>query len=163
MFEKALDIASTIRYYSAIIEALSAIEPYFDGRRKKEVIEKAFDIASEIGYDDERAKALSSIVPYLDDPKKEEIIEKALDNASRIEADDKREKSLQIILLYLRYLPIDKLYFWWKRIIQTLREHKRSSLLLDIIILIPLINELGGDETLFEISQAIKDTSRWWP
>lgn len=99
----------------------------------------------------------------MDNQRKEEIIEKALDTASKIEDDDKRAHALQTMSLYLRNLPIDSLYFWWKKIIQVLRERTRSNLLMDIIILIPLITDLGEDETLFKISQAIADVSRWWP
>jgi hypothetical protein len=63
----------------------------------------------------------------------------------------------------LRYLPTDKLYFWWRRVTQILKEHTRSNLLSNIITLIPVINDFGTDETLFEISRAIIDISYWLP
>jgi len=67
------------------------------------------------------------------------------------------------LLSHLKNLPLNKLYFWWKRKIQIFRECTRSSLFLDITTLIPTINELGEVKTFYEISQAIIDVSRWWP
>lgn len=43
--------------------------------------------------------------------------------------------------------------------IQILKEGARSNLLSNIITLIPVMNDLGEDGTLFEISQAIIDVS----
>lgn len=43
--------------------------------------------------------------------------------------------------------------------IQILKKGARSNLLSNIITLIPVMNDLGEDGTLFEISQAIIDVS----
>lgn len=58
---------------------------------------------------------------------------------------------------------MNKLYFLWRRVIQILKEGTRSNLLSNIITLIPVMNDLGEDETLFEISQAIIDVSYLFP
>ncbi|AKJ39120.1 MULTISPECIES: hypothetical protein [Methanosarcina] len=90
-------------------------------------------------------------------------MEKALEIASNIRSDSYRAKALCFILSLMRNSPVNKLYFLWRRVIQILKEGTRSNLLSNIITLIPVINDLGEDETLFEISQAIIDVSYWFP
>jgi len=113
--------------------------------------------------DSDRAYVLSSIVLHLDVQRKEKIIGKALEIASNIQFDSDRAKALCFILSLMRNSPVNKLYFLWRRVIQTLRENTRSNLLSNIITLIPVMNDLGEDETLFEISRAIIDVSNWFP
>jgi hypothetical protein len=86
-----------------------------------------------------------------------------IDVAFKIDYDDTRAEILHVTLSYLRNLPIKSLYFWWIKMTQVLRERTRKSLLVDISILSPIIYYLGKDETIFEISEAILNVSRWWP
>ncbi len=162
VIDKALEIASNIQDDYERAKALSAIVSHLDGQRKEELMEKSLEIASNIQDDYERAKALSAIVSHLDGQRKEELMEKALEIASMIQSDYERAKALFFVLSLMRNSPINKLYFWWKKIIQILREYTRSNLLFSIITLIPVINDLGKDETLFEISRAIIDVSNWF-
>ncbi|AKB49896.1 regulatory protein [Methanosarcina barkeri str. Wiesmoor] len=126
-------------------------------------MEKALEIASNIQSDYSRSSALSSLVPHFDGHRKAEFMEKALEIASNIQSDYSRAKALCFILSLMRNSPVNKLYFLWRRIIQILKEDTRSNLLSNIITLIPIMNDLGGDETLFEISRAIIDVSNWFP
>jgi hypothetical protein len=90
-------------------------------------------------------------------------MEKAFEIASNIQSDSYRASALSFALSHMRNSSVNKLYFWWRGIIQILKEHARSNLLSNIIVLIPVINDLGEDETLFEISRAIIDVSYWLP
>jgi hypothetical protein len=163
VLEKALEADSKINYEDDNIRALSEILPYLDVQRKKELIEKDLEATSKIKYDNEIVWALLDILPYLDGQRKKEAMEKALGAVSKMIFDDDRARALRVMLSYLRNLPINNLYFWWRKAIKILRERTRSSLLIDITTLIPVISDLGNDETLFEISRAIIDVSRWWP
>ena len=163
LMEKALELASNIRSDYDRASALSALVPHLDGQRKEELMEKAFEIVSNIQYDYDRVSALSALVPHLDGQRKEELMEKALEIALNIQSDSDRAKALCFILSLMRNSPVNKLYFWWRRVIQILKEGTRSNLLSNIITLIPVMNDLGGDETLFEISRAIIDVSNWFP
>ena len=94
---------------------------------------------------------------------KEELMERAIDAASNIKDDTTRTEALHIVLSNLKNLPMNNLYFLWRKTFQILVEYTRRSLLVDIITLLPVINDIGKDETFFEISKAIIYVSRWWP
>ncbi|WP_410509646.1 NB-ARC domain-containing protein [Methanosarcina hadiensis] len=163
IIEKILDAAYKIENDHVRANTLLTIVPYLDDQKKEDFIEKILNVASKIKSGIGISKILLSIDPKLDGQKKEELIEKAFDVILKIENDNKRADAFNIMLPHLRNLPMDNLYFWWRKAIQILRERTRSNLLLDIIVLIPVISELGEDDILFEISQAILDVSRWWP
>ncbi|AKB64636.1 hypothetical protein MSMAS_1440 [Methanosarcina mazei S-6] len=163
IIEKILDAAYKIENDHVRANTLLTIVPYLDDQKKEDFIEKILNVASKIKSGIGISKILLSIDPKLDGQKKEELMEKAFDVILKIENDNKRADAFNIMLPHLRNLPTDNLYFWWRKAIQILRERTRSNLLLDIIVLIPVISELGEDDILFEISQAITDVSRWWP
>ncbi|WP_052728012.1 NB-ARC domain-containing protein [Methanosarcina vacuolata] len=163
VIEKALEIASKIQDDTLRADALSVLVPHLDVQRKEEVIEKALEIASKIQDDILRADALSVLVPHLDSQRKEEAMEKALEIASKIQLDYVGVDVLCFALSSMRNSPSNKLYFLWRKGIRILREYPRSNLLSNIITLIPVMNDLGEDETLFEISRAIIDVSNWFP
>lgn len=113
--------------------------------------------------DSDRVYVLSSIVLHLDVQRKEEFMEKALEIVSNIQSDSDRAKILCFVFSFMRNSPVNKLYFLWRRVIQILIEGTQSNLLSNIITLIPVMNDLGDDETLFEISRAIIDVSNLFP
>ena len=162
MWKKPIDAVSKLKHDERAL-ALLALVPNLDGQIKEEMMEKALDMVSEIQDDSDQRKVLSSLLHNLDGQIKEEMMEKILRVVFKIQNDSDRSQALYIMLSYLKNLPITNLYFWWKRTIQILSERTRSSLFVDIITLIPIINDLGNDETLYEIAYAVIDVSRWWP
>jgi hypothetical protein len=160
---KTLTSVSKINDDFTRVKALLDIVPYLDGQKREEVIDNALTSASKIKNNFTRVKALSAIIPCLDGQKKEDAIDNALTSTSKIKDDFTRVKALGTMLLYLGHLSIYNLLFWWRKAIKMSSEFTRSSLLVDITTLIPVIHALGEDEAFIEISEGIMDVCRWWP
>ena len=163
VLKKILNLACGIKDDYKRSRAFSVVLPYSKGKIEEQILIKAFDSASLIKDTHTRIEAFFAIATSLNEQKKEEMLKIVLPSALYFKDETYRHKAVNIVLVCLKDIPMKKRYFWWRQIIQKLRERTRNNLLMGIAAFIPIIDDLGNEEALYETFKAINDVSRWWP
>ena len=116
------------------------------------LLPEALALARTIGDEDYRVMALIGLAPHLP-----EVLPEALAVARAIRNEDERARALNEVLTLTN---IDQSL--WPDTLHALGVLPRSSFLLAVPGLVPLILNFGGVEALREVYQGIREVSRWW-
>jgi NB-ARC domain/APAF-1 helical domain len=132
------------------VHILSALIPY-----QPDLLEEALDSARRERNVYIRSNILSSLVPFS-----REILPEVLEAIYSFPGDVPRAYALGKLVAQCNFGSQN--YTFWVEIIHTLANSDRQDLLRNIPNLKKAIFELGGEEAIVEVFQAIQDISRWW-
>ncbi|HLP90006.1 MAG TPA: NB-ARC domain-containing protein [Nostocaceae cyanobacterium] len=154
-YNQALEITRQINDEYCRVDVLSSLA----AKLPANLYEQALEIVNQIKNEDCRADILSSLAAKLP----ANLYEQALEIVNQIKDTHSRSKCLSLFFIKMfSDKPKNQIYARWLEILPTLYRLKRREFNESIIILIPLIFQLGGKEALMEIAAAVQDVGRWW-
>ncbi|MBD2465716.1 hypothetical protein H6G89_32530 [Oscillatoria sp. FACHB-1407] len=149
ILSEVLGSARSIRAVGQI-KILSNLIPY-----RPALLQEALKAAREVLDNHVRSNVMSSLVPYAP-----EILSEVLETIHAIPGDVPRAYALGTLVAQCNLGSQN--YDFWKEILHTLANRDRQDLLRNIPNLSRAIFELGGEEAIAGVFQAIQQVCRWW-
>jgi hypothetical protein len=113
-----------------------------------------------IPIEENRIRALAELAPYLLPAERLAVLAEAL--ITTVETDG-AENVFTMLVGQWDLLAFDQAYSLWVSILSIAARARRSSLLIDLRKLAPIVAKLGGVHTVHEALLAIEDVAHWWP
>lgn len=130
--------------------------PFLDGP----LLDEAAGLVRMIGDGRKRSRLAAALVPWL---VKWGRIAKALAAASSVVEHDRKSMISTEIIHYIMNNRYKKRLAIWDEVLENLFLHDRQDVLSIMILLVPMLHEIGGPEAMGEAGRAVLDVGRWWP
>jgi hypothetical protein len=146
--------------------ALVAVAPFLPAPAHADVVKMARDVVDGISDEYDKASAISILVPLLTNPDDQQDIEDNLPDALSIltlalkialDIPDQATKArllAESIPTWLR-LGAEEQYKLWREVAHRLKALPLADVLLCLSVIVPVIREIGGDDTIEKVTQVL--------
>jgi hypothetical protein len=179
LLQEALTIARSIKGPNSRAIALIGILPFLSNIEQEVVIKEAFFLIGKSADEKEQIYRIVELAPHLSDALLEEALlfaqqiggagklsqipELDYDATFLIGDRDGRHRAMSAVATQLTRLPVHIVQNLWNKWFEIKASYARDDLITDYVALIPVINQLGGNDAILELYKAIEDVERWWP
>jgi hypothetical protein len=136
--------------------ALTRVKSYLTTQSTDFLLNSSLKIIQSIDDEGYRAQALNVLIPHIQN--------QLLLEASQVVQTLKfgRREVLSSLTLRLTQLSTPYLTSLWKILIHGLSFRTRNELLDDLLVMVSVINQLGGQAAMTEVVGAVQDVTCWW-
>lgn len=164
--QEMLDLADNIEPAWARAEALASLTMAFVETEQWEIIaQKALYAIDQAKRDEDKGAILERIAGTL--PKT--LFHEAILIARKIRTIQAREDAFTALSRCLATVDRRALDSLWRQkkegvnLLHALADRPRENIIRDLCALAPLMRMLGGEESIRETFEAVRDVGRWWP